>query len=153
MTFSEPEPISVIVPTIGRPESLSDLFASLAAQTVRVREVIVADGSETDAIKSVCADSRWSQAGLKVHCIAVTPPNAVRQREAAIGISQSEFLLLLDDDVVLEPGCVEQMFTLLKANPDVVGVTADFSNQSWSQPTRFWSLYLRYVLGMAAGSW
>jgi GT2 family glycosyltransferase len=153
MTFSEPEPISVIVPTIGRPESLSDLLASLAAQTIGVREVIVADGSETQTIKSVCADPRWSQAGLKVHWIAVTPPNAVRQREAAIGISQGEFLLLLDDDVVLEPECIKHMLALLKANPDVVGVIANFSNQSWPQPTRLWSLYLRYVLGMTSGSW
>jgi GT2 family glycosyltransferase len=153
MSYSESEPISAIVPTIGRPESLTDLLKSLAAQTVRVQEVIVADGSETQDIRSVCVDPHWSQIGLKIHHIVVTPPNAVRQREAAIRASQEEFLLLLDDDVVLEPECVENMLALLKDDSDVVGVTADFSNQAWSQPTRFWFLYLRYVLGMTTGTW
>jgi GT2 family glycosyltransferase len=153
MSFSEPESISVIVPTIGRPESLIDLLASLAAQTVRVQEVMVADGSGKEAVKSVCADSRWLQVGLHIHWIPVAPPNAVQQREAAINISQGEFLLLLDDDVVLEPLCIQHMLALLKTNLDVVGVTADFNNQSWPQPTRFWSLYLRYVLGLSPGAW
>lgn len=153
MIFSAPESISVIVPTIGRPESLTDLLVSLAAQTVRVQEVMVADGSGTEAVKSVCADPRWSHVGLRICWIPVTPPNAVRQREVAIKASQGEFLLLLDDDVVLESQCVENMLVLLKASPDVVGVTADFNNQSWSQPTRFWSLYMRYVLGLAPGAW
>ncbi len=153
MAFSETEPISVIVPTIGRPESLSELLASLTAQTFKVKEVVVADGGETQAIKSLCTDPHWSEAGLNIHWIPVAPPNAVRQREAAIRASRGEFLLLLDDDVVLEPNCVAELFTLLKDNPDVVAVTADFNNQSWSQPTRAWSWYLRYVLGMPSGSW
>jgi glycosyltransferase involved in cell wall biosynthesis len=152
MTFLESESISVIVPTIGRPESLTALLESLTAQTVKVQEVIVADGSETDAIRSICASQRWQQAKLHIHYICVSP-NAVRQREAAINISQGEFLLLLDDDVVLEPQCVQHMVALLKTNQNVVGIIADYNNQSWSQPTLFWFLYIRYFLGLAPGAW
>jgi len=153
MHSSTPASVSVIVPTIGRPESLISLLCSLAVQTIRVRETVVADGSGSEAVKSACDDPRWLQSGLFVNWISVWPPNAVRQREAAIRASQGEFLLLLDDDVVLEPQCLQHMLDLMKANLDVVGVTADFNNQSWSKPTRFWTLYLRYVLGFAPGAW
>lgn len=153
MSSSSPEQISVIVPTIGRPESLTNLLCSLAAQTTPVHEAIVADGSGTEDIKTVCEDPRWLQSGLNVRWIQVVPPNAVRQREAAINVSTGEFLLLLDDDVVLESHCIQHMLRVLRANPDVVGVSADFNNEPWSQPTRFWSVYLRYVIGLSAGAW
>ena len=68
-------------------------------------------------------------------------------------MAQGEFLLLLDDDVVLEPDCVQQLFAVLKANPDVVAVMADINNQAWSQPTRAWRFYLRHILGLAEGAW
>lgn len=153
MTSISAAPISIIIPTVGRPESLARLLDSLAVQTRSVQEVLVADASGTTETEKVIADSRWSDAGLHVRRITVSRPNAVRQRAAAIGVAQGEFLLLLDDDVVLEPDCVQQMLTLLKANPDVVAVTADFNNQTWSQPTQVWRFYLRYVLGLAEDAW
>lgn len=147
-------PISSIIPTVGRPESLARLLASLAVQTLSVQEVLVADASSgTTETDKVIADPRWSDIGLRVRRITVSRPNAVRQRAAAIGVAQGELLLLLDDDVVLEPDCVRQMFTVLKANPDVVAVTADFNNQTWSQPTWAWRFYLRHMLGLAEGAW
>jgi GT2 family glycosyltransferase len=120
---------------------------------LKVVEVIVADGSSTNETEEVAYSSQWQKAGLVVHHLRVQPPNAVRQREVAINVSQGEFLLLLDDDVVLEPQCIQYMLALLESNFEVVGVTADFNNQTWSQPTRFWSLYLRYVLGLSPGAW
>ena len=62
--------VSVIVPTIGRPESLARLLDSLAAQTRRVREVLVADGSGTDGISAVTSDPRFAAAGLAVRRLA-----------------------------------------------------------------------------------
>jgi GT2 family glycosyltransferase len=55
--------------------------------------------------------------------------------------------------VVLEPDCVEQMLAALKTGSDVVAVTADFANESWSRPTKSWRLYLRYVLGLKEDEW
>jgi len=145
--------ISVIVPTIGRAESLTQLLTSLAGQTRRPDEVIVADGSSTGEVAAVVGQPRWAGRGLTVRRVAVRPPNAVRQRVAAIAESSSEYLLLLDDDVVLEPDCVEQLVTALASRPGVVGAFADFNNQSWAMPTRAWHFYLRHVLGMGEGAW
>src|ERR1043165_1925571 len=101
--------ISVIVPTIGRPDSLRNLLRSLGEQTISVTEIIVADGSSNHETEVIIKDAQWQRAGLVVRYLRVQPPNAVRQREAAIRESVGELLLLLDDDVVLEPDCIEQM--------------------------------------------
>lgn len=148
-----PNSISVIVPTIGRADSLKQLLASLAGQSRQPDEVIVADGSSSDAVGQVTALPEWRSRGLVVRHIRVQPPNAVRQRVAAIGESHGEFLMLLDDDVVLEPDCLAQLHGTLNSEPGVVGAFADFNNQSWPMPTRVWRFYLRHVLGLAEGEW
>jgi GT2 family glycosyltransferase len=85
--------------------------------------------------------------------VAVHPPNAVRQRQAAIAAATGSCLLLLDDDVVLEPDCVEQLLAMLRSHPDAVAAVADFTNQPWPGPTRLWRFYVRRVLGLPEGAW
>lgn len=138
------------MPTIGRPDSLRALLDSLAAQTRRVDEVIVADASNDRETQTLVANSKFD---LAVKHITVQPPNAARQRTAAIEKARGEYLLFLDDDVVLEPDCVDHLLALLDQHEDVVAVTADFNNQAWPNPTRLWRLYLRYALKLEAGAW
>ena len=134
--------ISAIVPTIGRPQSLTRLLVSLARQTRRIDEVIVADGSGASATAVVTADTRWAEAGLNVRRIAVAPPHAVRQRQAAIAVATGNLLLLLDDDVETESDCLAELMAALASNPGAVAAMADFNNQAWPAPTRAWRLYL-----------
>ena len=82
------ESIAVIVPTIGRPQSLDRLLASIAKQTAHVSEIVVADGSDSDETQGTV--ERWQKRGLPVRNLRLHPPNAVRQRVAAIGASVSE---------------------------------------------------------------
>jgi GT2 family glycosyltransferase len=143
--------ISVIVPTIGRPDSLRLLLTSLANQTVKPSEVIVADGGESPASRTVCEDPRW--AALSVRHLYVSPPNAVRQREAAIAKASGSYLLFLDDDVELEPNCIERLLETVESEPGVVAAMADFSNESWGAPTIAWRWYLRLFHGLREGEW
>lgn len=139
--------ISAIVPTIGRLDSLNELLESLAAQTCRLDEVIVASADQ-----KTC-ESIDVPAGLVVRCLNVSPPNAVRQRMAAIDIARGDYFLILDDDVVLEPDCVQHLLAVLESQHDVAAVTADFSNLTWPEPTRIWQLYLRHVLKLEHDDW
>ena len=148
----KPPSISAIVPTIGRPKSVDHLLGSLAQQRYRIDEVIIADASNGSKVRRVSEDPQWATAGLTVRRVVVRPPNAVRQRKEAIAIARGSHLLLLDDDVVLEPGCVEAMVDVI-VQPGIVAVMADFSNQPWSGPTLFWRWYLRYLKGMDHGAW
>lgn len=145
--------ISVIVPTIGRPASLTRLLNSLAAQTHPVQEVIVADGSDDGQTEAITSSVKWRETGLNVQRIPFSPPHAVRQRQAAIAASCGNLLLLLDDDVELEPACVAEMVEALENEPEAVAVMADFNNQQWSMPTRAWRAYMRWVHGLKDGEW
>jgi GT2 family glycosyltransferase len=145
--------ISVIVPTIGRAGSLRALLDSLVLQTRPVDEVVIADASNDAETAAVISDPKWREAGLDLTHVPVFPANAVRQRMAAIEIARGENLLLLDDDVVLEPDCVEQLFALLNSSPGVVAVSADYNNQTWPAPTQLWQLYLQSVLGIQDNGW
>ena len=141
--------ITAIIPTIGRAESLRALLESLAVQTHKPDEVIIADASnDPDTARCIEAEAR-----LTVRRIHVEPPNAVRQRMAAIALARSDNLLLLDDDVVLEADCVQHLLAVLQQNEDVVAVSADFNNQIWPAPTRIWQLYLRHILRMDEETW
>ena len=128
--------ISAIVPTIGRVHSLTTLLESLASQTRRPDEIVIADGSDGPAIQDLLSSARWQALGLTVRYVKVTPPNAVRQRTTAIAGATGSLLLLLDDDVVPEPGCVAALVECLEAH-GAVAVGADFSNQHWPRPTTF----------------
>lgn len=144
--------ISAIVPTIGRADSLTALLEALLAQTRRPDEVIVADGSDGAAVRGVVAAPRWRAAGLDVRYLAVQPPNAVAQRKAAIMQATGSLLLLLDDDVVPEPGCVAALVNCLETC-NAVAASADFSNQDWPPPTTLWRWYLRGCHGIAGQAW
>ncbi|HYE86688.1 MAG TPA: glycosyltransferase, partial [Vicinamibacterales bacterium] len=85
--------------------------------------------------------------------IVTHPPNAVRQRVAAIAQSRGDYLLLLDDDVVLERDCVEQLLAYLQTDPEPVAVMANLNNSPWPGPTRAWRLYLRHVLRLQERAW
>lgn len=144
--------ISAIVPTIGRAASLGTLLDALAAQTRRPDEIIVADGSYDDAVRQLVGSARWAAEQLAVRRLCTTPPNAVRQRQAAIAESRGSLLLLLDDDVVPEPQCVEALLACL-VTTNAVAVCADFSNQDWPPPTTMWRWYLKIVHGISGGAW
>lgn len=150
---SQAAQVSVIVPTIGRPASLRALLESLAAQTAIPGEVLIADASADELTSGLVSDPAWLERGLVVRHLRVTPPNAVRQRVAAIRQSRGDRLLLLDDDVELDPRCLEEMLRGMASAPEVVAVVADFSNQRWSGPTRAWRAYMRVVLGLKEGEW
>lgn len=150
--MSEPITISAIVPTIGRPDSLERLLESLAVQSRRPDEVIVADASAA-AADSAVADPQWQARGLRVRRLAVQPPNAVGQRVAAIATATGNMLLFLDDDVVLAPDCVSEMVNCFGRDPGIVAVVADITNHDWPGPTPAWRFYLRHVLGLRDGEW
>jgi len=148
-----PGSISAIIPTIGRAGPLSRLLHSLAAQSLRPDEVVVADASIDAEVTRLIASASLVEHGLSIRHIKVQPPNAVRQRRAAIEAASGETILLLDDDVVLEPACLEALVTALRSDPEVVAVTADLNNQSWPRPTVLWRCYLRWCCGLAEDQW
>jgi GT2 family glycosyltransferase len=148
MSSQENIRISAIVPTIGRPQSLKKLFESLALQTRKPDEIIVCDGSNSEETKALILDSRWERGGLSIKRLTIDRPHAVRQRKAAIATASGDLLLLLDDDVALDSKCIEELLATFARSEACVAAMADIANQRWSRPTRLWSLFLRFGMGL-----
>jgi glycosyltransferase involved in cell wall biosynthesis len=97
-------PITVIVTTIGRPRLLDRLLGSLAAQTLRPAEIVVADQSTDGEVAAVI--ERWRRE-LPVVRVA-SPRGASAGRNAALAARSDRhqpagYLAFPDDDTVYPP--------------------------------------------------
>ncbi len=141
--------ISVVTPTLGRPQEVGELLANLAAQTVPPSEVILVDGAPPE-------DQRTREA---VATVAPTLPwpcrylrhggGAATQRNAGIDASDGELVALIDDDIRLEEDFLEQMVVAFAEDreQDVGGITGYITNQFLDPETSpRWRWYRRLRL-------
>ena len=94
---------SVVIPTHGRRALLEDVLAPVLADPATTEVVVVVDGCDDGSIELV-EELRRDDERLVARWAENGGPSAARQAgvEAAVG----EVVVLLDDDVVAEPGLV-----------------------------------------------
>jgi glycosyltransferase involved in cell wall biosynthesis len=93
--------ISVIIPTLNRYQYLKDVFRDLENQTYKNFEVIVVD--QTDAFDSKAYEG-WS---LNLKFWKQDEKALWLARNSAIQAAKGDFLLLYDDDSLVEPDWIE----------------------------------------------
>jgi GT2 family glycosyltransferase len=143
--------VSAIIATVGRAGLLRLCLESLAKQTVRVAEVVVVHcGSDSETLE-VTADPRWHEAGFEVRYFHYSERNCARQRNFAISQAKHDYLLLIDDDVEVDPHWVEELFKPIWADPSVGATMGRLINQPMTTPTFFWRLYRRFLHGQVEG--
>ena len=143
--------VSAIIATVGRPELLRLCLESLAKQTVRVAEVVVVHcGSDSETLE-VTNDSRWREAGFEVRYFHHPERNCARQRNFAISQAKHDYLLLIDDDVEVDPHWVEELLKPIWADSLVGATMGRLTNQPMATPTFFWRLYRRLLHGKDEG--
>ena len=116
MTDPATRPVSVVVPTIGRPELLEACLASLAACEPRAEEILVVDqsgGAETRAV----ADG-YSSSGATV--IELPVPNKSRALNLALERAAHEAVLVTDDDCTVAPSWVGAAWEQLERDPRAI---------------------------------
>lgn len=109
-------PVTVVVPTIGRPQLLDACLASLAACDPRADEVLVIDQSGGDAVQSVV--ERYASAG------AVAVPLDVRNKSLALNLglerARNDAVLVTDDDCTVAPDWVGAAWAQLERDPEAI---------------------------------
>ncbi|MFC4386314.1 glycosyltransferase family 2 protein [Gracilibacillus marinus] len=98
--------LSIIIPTYNRPVALSELLASLAAQTYQDFEVIIINDAGSDISKIVDAYE-------ELHCQIINlEQNSyhVRARNRGLELASGEWIMLIDDDDLILPTHIETMF-------------------------------------------
>jgi glycosyltransferase involved in cell wall biosynthesis len=101
--------VDVLIPTLGRPEHLRALLGDLAGQTLRPRRVIVVEQGEPDP---GLVDGSHP---FELRLLSLARPGACRARNAGLKEVESDWVLLLDDDVRLRPRLIERLVSVAQA--------------------------------------
>ncbi len=145
MTSPPAREISGIIPTVGRSDMLRLCLESVTRQTVPVAEVIVVHCGADAETRAVTSDPRWGAAGVEVRYFPFAEKNAAAQRNFAIQQARHDNLLLLDDDVELEPAWAESLFAPIWGDRTVGATMGRLVNQPLAPPTALWRAYRRLV--------
>ncbi len=107
--------ITVVVPTLRRPDQLLECLAGLAAQGLAPREVVVVVRSDDEATISALTATP-----LEVIVVEVEVPGVLAAMEAGLDQASSSWVAFCDDDAVPRADWLERMAML--AGPEVVGI-------------------------------
>jgi GT2 family glycosyltransferase len=148
---SETVSISAIIATLGRPQMLRGCLESLARQTVPIAEAVVVHCGDDAETLAVTNESRWREAGLDVRYFHHPERNCATQRNFAIQQAKYTNLLLVDDDIEVDPEWAEQLFKPIWNDPQVGATMGNLINQPMATPTFFWRMYRRVLHGKTNG--
>ena len=143
--------ISTIIATVGRPELLRLCLDSLSRQTVPVTEVVVVHCGDDKETQTLTNDPRWSAAGLYLRYFHHPERNCAQQRNFGIQQAQYDNLLLVDDDIEVEPDWTEELFKPIWRDPKVGATMGRLVNQPMATPTLFWRIYRTVLHGRRKG--
>lgn len=147
-------PVSLIIPTAGRYERLTQTLRSVLAQDVQIREVLIIDGAaeapKPDAMLAI-AMLAWP-VGVRVVTETASVCGAGAQRNQGMALSSEPFVWFLDDDVDLEAGCLAGLWQAMQDDERLGGCNAVITNQRYSPPGRTMRRFLAWVGCPASGS-
>jgi GT2 family glycosyltransferase len=139
-------PISAIVPTRNRSQALCRMLTSLAKQSRQPAEMIIVDASTSGETEQI---SQKSVTGLETRIIyeRARKIGAAAQRNQAMDHCSQKANLLLDDDIIFEPECIERLWDALQSDTRLGGVNAMIVNQRYSTPGRVSRTVFRLLSG------
>lgn len=124
--------ISILIPTYNRPELLFEAVKSVWAQTTLPDEIIIGDDSKDEVTVQLVEEQLIPRSPVPLKYFHHKP--SLKQTDNVdflIQRASCELLLLLHDDDLLMPGCLELLKKPLIENP---GVVASFGNQYLINP-------------------
>jgi glycosyltransferase involved in cell wall biosynthesis len=138
-------PLSAILPTRNRATILARFFDSLEQQDTMPAEMVICDASSDDASWHICKEreARWGSRVQwiieRAHRTGLAP-----QRNQAVAAATQPFVWFLDDDMLLEPGCVRELFQAVTSSDHIGGVTATLINEPYHPPGKATRALMRW---------
>jgi GT2 family glycosyltransferase len=109
---TETRPVSIVVPTLGRPRPLERLLDSLAACSPQAAEILVVDQSGDPAVAEVAG--RFSHIGCRV--VPCSGRGVSKGRNDGIRAAVHEVVLVTDDDCTVAEDWIGVAWRLLSPN-------------------------------------
>jgi cellulose synthase/poly-beta-1,6-N-acetylglucosamine synthase-like glycosyltransferase len=125
--------VSIIIPTLSRPEDLRKLLHSILKQTTLPKEVIVVDDSEdrktNDIVEKMRVDFSMKNVLLKyTRGGGKTKKGIALARNIGLSHSSGEIVLFLDDDVILDKDYLKEILKAFKKYPNALGIQGYLTN-------------------------
>jgi GT2 family glycosyltransferase len=109
-----PAPVTVVLPTIGRPELVRSCLDSLARCEPRAAEILVIDSSDDGQVADVVAGFAGTR---RIACRTLGLGSAFN---LGLEKAQHEIVLLTNDDCTVEPSWVERGIRHASRDPDTI---------------------------------
>ncbi len=125
---------------------LARFFESLRAQTARPAEIVVCDASDDASTLATVqhAESAWGEPAAVWRYENAARTGLAPQRNQAVAAASQPYVWFLDDDVLLEPQCLEHLHATMAADASIGGATATITNQGYEAPGRWSTLLMRW---------
>jgi glycosyltransferase involved in cell wall biosynthesis len=137
-------PVTVVIPTINRPEKLQRALQSILMQDHQPVKIVIIDASDNGETKQLIQ----SQYDERVIWEAAIVKGAAAQRNQAMQHVDSPYILYSDDDVIVKTDAVFRLWQVLENNQLVGGANAIMENQHFEYPGRIFGLFYQLVSGL-----
>jgi GT2 family glycosyltransferase len=124
--------VSIIIPTIGRPDDLKRTLQSIVRQTTLPREVILVDASGSKEGEQTLTEIFRTTSIRRT--FLPTKRGSCFQRNKGGKASKGDILLFLDDDVELEPQYLAELRQAYENDSEVKGATGYIVNAEENNP-------------------
>ena len=116
--------VTLIAPVRNEADSLLDFLESIARQTVRPSEIIIADGGSVDGTKALIRE--FFAANSSVRLIEDSDAFPGRARNLAIENAQTDWIAMTDAGTVLEPDWLENLLRPAARDREVDAVLGSY---------------------------
>lgn len=141
--------ISVVTPTLYRPDEVNALIDNLSMQTYPIMELVLVDGAPlNDQHTARVIDNRKNNLPFSINYIRHGGGTAI-QRNVGIDAAKGDFVAFIDDDIRLEPDFFEVMIGLFAENKGnkIGGIAGYITNQYLDINQSFhWRVYRKLKL-------
>ena len=132
-------PISAIIPTADRANALKRTLESLSKQNYQPDEILVIDASIDTLVQELCK-TQFEGLHSVIRYYNAAQKGAASQRVQGLEVAKNRVVFFMDDDIILEPFCIERLWQYLQSDEQAGGVNAMIMNQRYHTPgkvTRF----------------
>lgn len=145
-------PVSAIIPTCNRYDALKRTLESISQLQEQPYEIIVIDASNNDYTNDLC---KTGIVGLNSQLLwyKANEKGAAAQRNQGTAAANTDYILYIDDDILLEEGCLQKMWDILQNIDHMGGVGALVTNQKYRVPGGLTKLMYKWMSGTKLDSY
>jgi glycosyltransferase involved in cell wall biosynthesis len=130
--------VTVIVPTIGRPEFIVDTLRSVLAQTYTRLQILISDNAPAQPTAPLLAAAGIDDARIEIVHRPVRLGFSAHMN-ACIAQALGTYLMIVSDDDLITPGYVAEMVEAMSADPQIkvcLGRQVQINEHDRGMPTR-----------------